>query len=146
MITDAQLMFSDSQVITGTGNLASTNVIDLGKARDLERAYGQLRFVSEVTVSLAGGTSIAVQLQQSTVAAMTSPDVIYTGPTVALASAVAGAKLVDTNIPTPSPLAAKQFLNVNYVLVGTFTGTGAVWTGFVLNDEGGELRLGQVGF
>ncbi len=146
MLTDAALMFSDGQNITGTGSLASTNVIDMQQARDIERSGKNLRLVSEVTVSLAGGTSIAVVLQQSAAAAMSSPDTLYTGPTVALASAVAGAKLCDTRVPSPAPNSAKRFWGVFYTLVGTFTGSGAVWTGLVMDDEGGELRLGQIGF
>lgn len=122
MITDAQNRPSNNQPITGTGTVVSTDRIDLLSAnRNVGRSF-PMRMAVNVTAALAGGTSIQAQLVESANADGSSPTVLASGPVVALASATAGAELLDV----PIPGTAKRYLGVQYVLVGTFTGAGTV--------------------
>lgn len=122
MITDAQNRPSNNQLITGTGTVVSTDRIDLLSAnRNVGRSFA-MRMAVSVTGTLAGGTSIQAQLVESANADGSSPTVLASGPVVALAAATAGAELLDV----PIPGTAKRYLGVQYVLVGTFTGTGTV--------------------
>lgn len=143
MITDAQLTFSDAQAVTVTA--ASANQIDLTAARNLARTGAQgLRIVVLATTAFAGGTSIAVTVRQSAAANMGSPDIIATGPTVALANLGAGAVVLDIPFPDPTPVAAKQYLDLNYTVVGTMS-AGALSAFIVMNDGGGQYLLGTTG-
>lgn len=143
MITDAQLTLADNQALTVTA--ASANQIDLTTARNLARSGARsMRFVALVTTAFTGGTSLQATIRQSAAANMSSPDVILTGPVVAEANLTRGAKLLDVPWPDMDPVAAKQFIDMNFVTVGTH-GAGAIWAGIVLDDEGGEYRLGVTG-
>lgn len=144
MITDAQLTLSDAQAITG--DAASANQIDLTVARNLERSGAQsLRFVVLVTTAFDNLTSLTVTVRQSAATNMGSPDVIATGPAVALANLKAGAVLLDIPWPNLSGVAAKRYLDVYYDVTGTDPANGAVWAGIVMNTEGGDYRLGNRG-
>lgn len=142
MITDAQLVFSDGQAIAGV-DVASTNVIDTGEARDLGRSATPVRLVVLVTEAFAGGTDLSVQLEQDTTDAFGSPtDVFVTPAPIPLASLTLGAKIVDVVLPNRA--VAERYLRLFYDVTGVFT-AGKVWAGLVLNVEGGELRLGHTG-
>lgn len=131
MITDAQNRPSNSQAITGTGTVVSTDSVNLLTAnRNLGRAFPMRAHVNVMT-SLAGGTSIQAQLIESANANLSSPTVLASGPVVPLASAVAGAELLDV----PFPGTTKQYVGFQYVLVGTFTGAGAVSGHFVAETD-----------
>lgn len=132
MITDAQNRPTTvAQIITGTGTVVSTDSIDLLTAnRNIGRAFPPRMFCN-VTVALAGGTSIQAQVIQSANANLSSPDVLASGPVVPLASAVAGAELLDTLIGGTT----KRYLGLQFVLVGTFTGSGAVQGGVVAETD-----------
>lgn len=123
MITDAQNRPSNNQSIAAAaGTIVSTDRIDLLSAnRNVGRSFPQ-RMVVSVTTALAGGTSIQAQLVESANADGSSPTVLASGPVVALASATAGAELLDVPIPGTS----KRYLGVQYVTLGTFTGAGTV--------------------
>ncbi len=132
MITDAQNRPTTvAQIITGTGTVVSTDSIDLLTAnRNVGRSFA-MRMYCNVTVALAGGTSIQVQIIESANANLSSPTVIGTGPVVVLAGATAGAELLDAPIPGTS----KRYLGLQFVLVGTFTGVGAVQGGVVAETD-----------
>lgn len=123
MITDAQNRPSNQQAITGgPTTIVSTDSIDLLSAnRNVGRSFA-MRMHAVVTTALAGGTSIQAQLIQSANANLSSPDVLASGPVVPLASAIAGAEILDV----PVPGTTKQYLGVQYVLLGAFTGAGKV--------------------
>lgn len=143
MITDAQLTYADNQAVTVTA--ASANQIDTTTARNLERSGARAaRIVALVTTAFAGGTSLQVTIRQSAAADMSSPDILFSGPVVALAALLKGAVLLDTPIPSPAGVTPKRYWDVNFVVVGTMT-AGAAWVGIVLDDEGGQLSLGQIG-
>lgn len=132
MYTDAQNRPTTvSQVITGTGTVVSTDSVDLQTPnRNVGRGF-PLRAHVAVTVALAGGTSIQAQLIESANANLSSPTVLASGPVVPLASAIAGAEILDVPIPGTS----KRYLGLQFVLVGTFTGTGAVQGNFVAETD-----------
>lgn len=132
MITDAQNRPTTvAQVITGTGTQVSTDSIDLLTAnRNIGRSMPP-RMYCNVTVPLAGGTSIQAQVIESPNANLSSPTVLVSGPVVPLASAVAGAKLLDVVIGGTT----KRYLGLQFVLVGTFTGAGAVQGGVVAETD-----------
>ena len=123
MITDAQNRPTTvAQIITGTGTVVSTDSINLLTAnRNVGRSFA-MRMVCNVTVALTGGTSIQAQLITSASSNLSSPTVLASGPVTALAAATADAKILDV----PIPGTAQQYLGVQFVLVGTFTGVGAV--------------------
>lgn len=132
MITDAQNRPTTvAQAITGTGTVVSTDSIDLLTAnRNVGRSF-PMRMFTSVTVALAGGTSIQVQVIESANANLSSPTVLASGPVVPLASATAGAELLDVPIPGTT----KRYLGLQFVLVGTFTGSGAVQGGVVSETD-----------
>lgn len=133
MITDAQNRPTTvSQVIAGAaGTTVSTDSIDLLTAnRNVGRSFA-MRMYCNVVVALAGGTSIQVQLITSASANLSSPTVLASGPVVALAAAIAGAELLDVPIPGTS----QRYLGLQFVTLGTFTGSGAVQGGVVSETD-----------
>jgi hypothetical protein len=142
MITDAQNRPTTvSQAITGTGTVVSTDSVDLLTAnRNIGRSFANRAHVV-VTTALAGGTSIQAQLIESANANLSSPTVLASGPTVALASAIAGAELLDV----PIPGTAKRYIGFQFVLTGTFTGAGAVQGNFVAETDNMPYPTMQTG-
>lgn len=133
MYTDAQNRPTTvSQAITGAaGTTVSTDSIDLQTAnRNIGRSF-PMRAHVVVTTALAGGTSIQAQLIQSANANLSSPDVLASGAVVPLASAIAGAELLDVPIPGTS----KRYLGFQFVTVGTFSGAGAVQGNIVAETD-----------
>lgn len=122
MITDAQLRLSGAQSMNGTGTVVSTNTVDLLSAnRNIGRGQ-PARGVVTVDATMAGGTSIQPQFIQSANADLSSPDVLASGPVVALAGLVAGAKIWDHPLPDNT----KRYVGYQYVRVGTFSGAGTL--------------------
>jgi len=132
MITDAQNRPTTvAQIITGTGTVVSTDSIDLQTAnRNVGRGF-PMRMYCNVTVALAGGTSIQAQIIESANANLTSPTVLASGPVVLLAAAVGGAEILDAPIPGTT----KRYLGLQFVLAGTFSGAGAVQGGVVAETD-----------
>lgn len=132
MYTDAQNRPTTvSQAITGTGTVVSTDSVDLQTAnRNIGRSFPMRAHVT-TTVALAGGTSIQAQLIESANANLSSPTVLASGAVVPLASAIAGAELLDVPIPGTT----KRYIGFQFVLTGTFTGAGAVQGNFVAETD-----------
>jgi hypothetical protein len=133
MITDAQNRPTTvSQVIAGAaGTTVSTDSIDMLTAnRNIGRGF-PMRMHVAVTVALAGGTSIQAQLIESANANLSSPTVLASGAVVPLASATAGAELLDVPIPGTT----KRYLGLQFVTLGTFTGSGAVQGNLVAETD-----------
>ncbi len=133
MITDAQNRPTTvSQAITGAaGTTVSTDSIDLQTAnRNVGRSF-PMRMYCNVVVALAGGTSIQVQVIESANANLSSPTVLASGAVVPLASAIAGAELLDVPIPGTT----KRYLGLQFVTLGTFSGAGAVQGGLVAETD-----------
>ena len=133
MITDAQNRPTTvSQAITGgPSTIISTDSVDLQTAnRNVGRSF-PLRAHCVVTTALAGGTSIQAQLIESANANLSSPTVLASGAVVPLASAIAGAEILDVPIPGTT----KRYIGMQFVLLGTFTGAGAVQGNFVAETD-----------
>jgi hypothetical protein len=125
MILDDQNIYSDDQVVTVTAD--STNVIDHGPGTTGPYgADGQIvAQVSKVAMT-AGGTSLIAHLEQSTVEAMTSPDILSVGPTVVAADLILGKEVLNVR----QPRITKQFTQIVYTCSGTFSGGGAITAGY----------------
>lgn len=136
MLLDAQALFSDSQVVTSTA--ASTNLIDLGTPGTPIRAAQALTpdlgagipipILVQVDIDFAGGTSIAVGLEMDTTAAFGSATVLFLSAAIVTATLVAGYEFLINWIPTG---VVEQFLRLNYTVVGSMTGGGAITAGLV---------------
>lgn len=131
MITDAQLRLSQAQTMVGAaGTTVSTNSEDLLSAnRNLGRGQA-MRLVVTVDTTHTGGTSVQPQYIQSANSDLSSPDVLASGPVVAEAVLVAGAKIWDTALPDNT----KRYVGVQYVKLGTHT-TGALSAHIVSDSD-----------
>lgn len=150
---------------TGTQN--SSNVIDYGVilgipsyangggARDMGVGDDPaLKLLVAVTTAFSGGTDLQILLQGAPDNGSGVPGsytTMYSGPVVAEASLIAGARLADIDIPRPVPgQAIPRFLRLEYVTTGTHT-AGKVEAAVVLdrNDQpvgtGGALSGYQAG-
>jgi len=129
MFIDAQSLFSDGQTIaTAAGDTVSTNTIDLGShGREMG---AKLRVFVQVTLAAAssGAATLKATLQQS---ANNSDWVdVIVSPTLALASIVAGAMLID-GVPF-TELVTKRYLRVVYTgAVAAFTTAPKVAAGII---------------
>lgn len=125
MFLDNLLLLSDAQAFTGAATV-STNVIDLGAPTPKrEIGSGEPIILGIATDVAAGaGSTVVVDIIQSTVAAMTSPDVIGTFTDVA-ANITAG-RLASVGIPVGYP--QKQFIAARVTITGgTTTATLTMW-------------------
>lgn len=122
MYMDAQARPSNNQSLAAVaGTYVSTDSIDLLTAIDNPGRGGMpMRMVAVVTTTGAGGTSVQAQLISSANSNLSSPNVLTSGPVVALANLAAGAKLLDV----PLPDITDRYLGVQYVTLGTFTALG----------------------
>ncbi len=157
MILDKQLLLSDAQVITGTGAVFTTNCIDTwnnvqltsgalqvpplagsglgmgavgGQVHDTGRGQ-DVEIWAQVVVALAGGTSLTIDIGYADDGVGTNFTSVQTSPSVALAAAVAGYTFRLGDIP-PSTSQRRMLLG-RYNLTGTFTGSGAITCGIVLD-------------
>jgi hypothetical protein len=122
MLIDKQNQFSADagDTPTSTGSSVSTNVIDLGVARDIGGAVtDQLMLLCEVVTAFTSGGSATLQVQFQT-----APDNGSGAPgswsTLAQSDAIAVASLVQGYkfLPGELPGGTQRFLRLNYV-VGT---------------------------
>jgi len=120
MLMDGSNTFSTQQAITATGSTDSTNIVDLGIARDIsDPVTDDLYLLCEVIAAFvsAGGGTLQVQVA-------TAPDngsglpgtwtVLYQSAVLAIASLGAGAKILPGALAGPT----SRFLKLTYV-VGT---------------------------
>lgn len=124
------------QTVTGTGNVLSTNTIDLLQARDIgEGSDFYLR--SQVLTAVAGATSVEIQAITADDAGLTT-NVTVVGSTGAIpvASLVSGARFACEVNPR---LASKgqRYIGVRYVITGTGT-AGAFFTDFGVEVQDGQ--------
>jgi hypothetical protein len=132
-IMDVQNLFDDAAAITSTRN--STNVIDLGVARDIGRGRG-IRLVAKVGTAFtaSGSATLTPSIVVADDAALTTnPVTLWTGAAIAKATLVAGYKLIDMVLPNFGT--KKRFIGLVWtVATGPMT-AGTVTAGLQL-DEG----------
>ena len=118
MILDKHLALSEAQVLTATA--ASTNVVDLGAARQIGLSGGLYALVSVPTALVsAGATTLQVTLQNDSAEAFGSATDLFTSVAIPKATLVAGYQFA---IPIPVS-GMKRYMRVNYtVATGPFTG------------------------
>ncbi len=137
MLIDKQNQFSADigDTPTGTGSTASTNIVDLGVARDIGGAVtDQLMLLCEVATAFTSGGSATLQAQFQTApdngsGAPGSWSTLVQSDAIAVASLVPGYKF----LPGELPGGTQRFVRLNYV-VGTAAMTaGALKAGLVLS-------------
>jgi hypothetical protein len=158
MILDALLQFDSAvSLAIAAGTQVSTNVIDLGitsgiptsasggGARDIgigdDPAMKLL--VQVVTTFTSGGAgTLAAALQGAIDNGSGAPAAFstwYTSPTYALATLVAGERLLDMDMPRPpAGIAIPRFLRLNYT-VGTATMTAGAVTSYIVLDRDDQI-------
>lgn len=148
MILDKQNLFSDAQSLAGTGNILSTNAIDLGVAGALAKDGTSVRndlgrgeepkFFAQVVTDVSGGTSVQVQLVQADDAALSANlEVLQQTDAVAVASLKAGYQFRIGRVPAG---VSRRYLGLRYVVVGTIT-SGAATAGMIL-DRFTNINIG----
>jgi hypothetical protein len=124
------------QAVTGTGNVLSTNTIDLLQARDIgQGADFYLR--SQVLAAVVGATAVEIQAVAADDAGLTT-NVTVIGSTGAIpvASLIAGARFAcETNPRLTSK--GQRYIGVRYVITGTST-AGAFFTDFGIEVQDGQ--------
>ncbi len=156
MILDGYLLFTNfagggtgSGDNPTTGSQVSTNQLDLGitglptsgsggGARDIGIGDDPaMKLLVIVSTAFTAGTSLAVNIQGAPDNGAGAPGtytVMATGPVVAEAALIVGARLLDIDMPRPAPSQAlPRFLQLGYVTVGTHT-AGAI-KGFLVLDR-----------
>lgn len=115
MLIDQQNQFSAAQAVTSTGSTPSTNVIDLGTARDVGGATGAALFLlCEVTTPFTSSGSGTLQVQVQTSADNSSWSILDQSDAVPVASLSQGYKFLPNKLAGPT----QRYLRLNYV-VGT---------------------------
>ena len=135
MLTSKNQMFSDKQAITGDG--ASTNVIDLGKAgrpvgaaADLRRDIGKgepLPLLVQVVQDFNNLTRLKLSVQVDRVAAFSSPKTVV-AQELALAELKAGRRFALSYVPEGVD---QRYLRIYYDVTGTAPSTGQITAGLV---------------
>lgn len=124
MIIDGLARMSNGQAVNTTGTHASTDVLDLATARDIAPGT-PLHILCQVSTAFLTTNSgtITAALQGST--DNSTYTTMVTGPTVAAAQAVVGARLLDTTVARPAPgQAMPRYLRMLYTVANAFTASG----------------------
>jgi hypothetical protein len=132
MLLDKQNLMSEAQAVTSTGSTVSTNVIDLGVARDIGGAtHPSLELLCQVVTAFASGGSATMRAQLQTSPDNSAWTTVAQSDDVPVASLVAGYKFLANFVHGPT----SRYVRMNYV-VGTAAMTaGAVTAGFVPSLE-----------
>lgn len=142
MYLDANLLFDPAGTAI-TASAVSTNVLDLGVARDLGPGLYPESVVVVVGTSFTGtgGSTLTIQVEGAPDNGSGSPgtyEILYQSQPVALASLVAGQKAFDAPLAVVAPQGANglvlpRFLRLNYIASTSFTG------GTVTSFLGGDV-------
>jgi len=113
MLLDKSLELSLAQAFTAQGTTVSTNVIDLGSARNIGAGEDLFLYVRvDTAVTSAGSATVDIQLQTSANADLSSPDVLTSIGAVAKATLVAN-KTYKLRLPAGT---YKRYLGVGFVV------------------------------
>lgn len=137
MILDERTEFFDSILIPqSAGTALLGDVVDTSVVRDLGNGQPIYWYVS-LDVAGAGGTSAEFRLCTADNAALTTNLTVHqTTGTIALASLTPAGKMLYFGTVPLEGVAYRRYLGVSAVVVGTFTGTGAVSSGLTLDAHG----------
>lgn len=153
MILDRELRFSSAQTAAiAVGSAPSTDVIDLHMsgipvlanlqgARDLGAAGTKLKLLVLITttVTSGGAGTLQVDFQGAPDNGSGSPGTYVTwwsSPAYALATLVAGARLMDLDFPRPpAGVQVPRFVRLNYVVATANLTGGAISAWVVLDRE-----------
>lgn len=154
MILDAAMLLSGSvsaggtltgQSLVGTGNILSTNTIDiapllLGGNQPGDTGVGEDLYVEfGVITAITGGTNVRFQLIQADDAALaTNVQVINQTDDIAVASLGAGA-LIPLGWDPAQPYTPKRYVGARYVVTGTNT-AGTVTAAVVKNQQSRSMN------
>lgn len=128
MYLDKQNQFSAAQAITATA--VSTNIIDLGDAKDHAPGH-KLPLNAKVVTTFASNTSLTVALQTDDNTSFSSATVVSQTGAVPVATLVAG---YDFTIGVPFE-GLERYIRLNYTIGGSNATAGAVTAGIVVNNE-----------
>jgi len=129
MIIDSTNLFSDQQAITGTA--VSTNVIDLGVARQIG-AGTAIPLLVQVNEDFGDLTSLTVAIQTDSGESFGAAKNL-TEQTIALADLVAGKQFDFKVIPT----GIDRYIRINYTVTGTDPTTGKITAGVTMGNREG---------
>ncbi len=134
MIIDKQNQFSadagDSP--TAIGSTASTNVIDLGVARDIGGAVtDELYLLCQVVTAFTSGGSGTLQVQYQGSTDNSSWTTIVQSDAVAVASLIAGYKFLQNAVPSVNSSTLYRYHRLNYVIGTAVMTAGALRSAFV---------------
>lgn len=135
MILDRENLVASAVALTassGTGNLVSTDTIDLGVRRDIGIGHPLYFFHQISGANAAGGTSAEFQIIVSANADLSSPTVVASSGAIVSASLVAGFSIFQP-IPRVPSFPGQRYIGARVVRVGTFTGN-AAWTSGIIID------------
>lgn len=149
MLFDSLLQFSGAvsaagamsgQAVAGTGNVVSTNTVDMGPVlyNGVPSQLGDIGSGETLEVSFTvltaptGGTSVQFQLIQADDAALSvNVEVLVQSAAFAIASLPAGSQ-VPLHVDRTTPYAPRRYIGARYALVGAVTGM-TVFGGLVKN-------------
>ncbi len=131
MLIDKFNQFSDAQAVTATGSTPSTNVIDLGIARDIGGAVTEnLMFLCQVVTAFTSGGSATLKVQyQGSNDAITFTTIAQSDD-IAVASLTAGYKFLQNDVPSVPSTTLYRYHRVNYVIGTAVMTAGAISAAF----------------
>lgn len=137
MIMDKQLMFSEGQAITATA--ASTNIIDLGVARNIGAGspLTLVFLVTEAFTDSGSDSTVTPALETDDNAAFSSATVIRTFDVFAALTAINTMRLYRLE-PFTATGAFERYIRINYTVANGNLSTGK-FTTFILK-EGQDWR------
>lgn len=125
------------------GNLGlpstSSTILGVGQVRDMGIGDDPaLKLLVQVGTAFLGGTSLQVAVQGAIDDGTGNPSTFntwYTSPAIALASLVAGGRLLNMDFPRPPQgIAIPRYVRLAYITLGTFT-AGTVISYLVLDRD-----------
>jgi hypothetical protein len=127
MVIDYELLFSDDQAITA--DAISTNIVDLGVARNIAAGH-PVRVLVQVTEAFDNLTNLRVKVQQDTVEAFSSPEDL-TEAVLVLADLTVGAKFWMSFVPRND----QRYIGVYYDVTGSSPSAGKITAAIILDEQ-----------
>lgn len=131
MIFDKENLFGEDQAITGTAN--STNVVDLGVARDIGKGV-QVPLLVQVTEDFNNLTDLTVTIETDDNESFSSATTLASSGAIALADLVQGYQFPIQYMP----LKTERYARVVYTVSGTAPTTGKITAGIVAAHQHGH--------